>query len=94
MRAYYHLDAPLPDQFVAYLGDLARGDLGWSIAQSAPVSQLLWHRLPWTLGLLLLALVVSAVSGTAIGLLAGWGRAARDRLLVAAARRWRPCPNS
>ena len=41
LRAYYHLDAPLPGQFAAYLGDLAHGDLGWSIARSAPVSGLL-----------------------------------------------------
>jgi peptide/nickel transport system permease protein len=86
LRAYYHLDAPLPAQFTAYLGDLARGDLGWSIAQNAPVATLLWNRLPWTLGLLGLALLLSAGIGTGLGLLAGWrpgGR--RDRLLVAAA---------
>jgi len=83
LRAYYHLDAPLPAQFAAYLGDLARGNLGWSIANSAPVGQLLGNRLPWTLGLLLLALVLSAVAGTGFGMLAGWhpGRR-RDRLLV------------
>jgi peptide/nickel transport system permease protein len=86
LRAYYHLDAPLPTKFVAYLGDLARGDLGWSITQSAPVSELVWNRLPWTLGLLLMALLLSAVVGTGVGMLAGWvpgGR--RDRIMVAAA---------
>jgi peptide/nickel transport system permease protein len=86
LRAYYHLDAPLPAQFVAYLGDLARGDLGWSIAQSAPVSRLLGNRLPWTLALVLTALLVSARVGTGLGMLAGWypGRR-RDRILVALA---------
>lgn len=86
LRAYYHLDAPLPAQLGAYLGDLARGDLGWSIAQSAPVNRLLGDRLPWTLGLLLTALLLSTVVGTGLGVLAGWrpgGR--RDRTLVAAA---------
>ena len=86
LRAYYHLDAPLPDQFVAYLGDLARGDLGWSIAQSAPVSDLLWNRLPWTLGLLLTALLVSAVAGTGLGMRAGWVPGhTRDRVMVGVA---------
>src|SRR4051812_45881271 len=69
LRAYYHLDAPLPDQFGTYLGDLARGDLGWSIAQSAPVTTLIGDRLPWTLGLLLMALGLSAVAGTGLGML-------------------------
>src|SRR5690349_1802716 len=72
LRTTYHLDSPLPDQFGAYLGDLARGDLGWSIAQNAPVNTLLWNRLPWTLGLLLVALLLSAGIGSGLGLLAGW----------------------
>jgi peptide/nickel transport system permease protein len=84
LRAYYHLDAPLPGQFVAYLGDLARGDLGWSIARSAPVGELLLARLPWTLALLLTALLLAAALGTALGLLAGWVPGSRrDRVLVA-----------
>ncbi len=84
LRAYYHLDAPLPGQFAAYLGDLAHGDLGWSIARSAPVGGLLLARLPWTLALLLTALLLSAVLGTALGMLAGWVPGSRrDRILVA-----------
>jgi peptide/nickel transport system permease protein len=84
LRAYYHLDQSLPGQLGAYLGDLARGDLGWSIARNAPVGQLLGDRLPWTLGLLGTALLVSALAGTGLGMLAGWhpGRP-RDRILVA-----------
>ncbi len=83
LRAYYHLDEPLPGQLFAYLGDLAHGDLGWSIARAAPVSDLLLARLPWTLGLLGSALVLSASGGTALGLLAGWVPGSRrDRVLV------------
>lgn len=84
LRAYYHLDTPLPGQFAAYLGDLAHGDLGWSIARSAPVGGLLLARLPWTLALLLTALLLSAALGTALGMLAGWVPGSRrDRILVA-----------
>nr|MDQ3328404.1 ABC transporter permease [Chloroflexota bacterium] len=53
LRAYYHLDEPLDRQFVSYVRELARGDLGLSIARPAPVAALLLARLPWTLGLLL-----------------------------------------
>lgn len=83
LRDYYHLDRPLRQQFTAYLGDLASGDLGWSIARAAPVSHLIGQRLPWTLGLLLTALLLTTLLGTAAGIVAGWwpgGR--RDRLLV------------
>ena len=86
VRAYYDLDEPLDRQLVLYLGDLARGDLGWSIARPAPVSDLILDRLPWTLALLLVSLLLSAAVGTTLGLVAGWrpGRL-RDRLLVATA---------
>ncbi len=83
LRAYYHLDEPLNLQLTTYLSDLARGDLGWSISRPAPVDKLLLARLPWTLGLLLSSLLISATVGTALGVVAGWfpGRG-RDRLLV------------
>ena len=86
LGAYYQLDEPLQRQLGAYLGDLARGDLGRSIARPAPVTDLLRARLPWTLGLLLTALVISAAAGTAAGIAAGWrpGRRA-DRVLVSIA---------
>lgn len=86
LRAYYHLDQPFGRQLVSYLGGLGRGDLGVSIARPAPVRDLIVDRLPWTLGLLLGALLLSALLGTAAGIVAGWrpGRP-RDRLLVSAA---------
>jgi peptide/nickel transport system permease protein len=86
LRSYYHLDESFRDQLVLYLGDMAVGDLGWSIARSAPVSDLIVDRLPWTLTLLLVSLLVSAVVGTTLGVVAGWapGRG-RDRLLVSTA---------
>lgn len=86
LRAYYRLDEPLNRQLGAYLGDLSRGDLGRSIARSAPVSDLIRDRLPWTLALLLVSLLIAAVVGTAAGVVAGWlPGAGRDRLLVAIA---------
>jgi peptide/nickel transport system permease protein len=77
LRATYHLDQPLAAQFAAYLGDLAHGDLGWSISRDAPVGQLIGERLPWTLGLVLTSLVVAAALGGALGVVAAWrgGRA-------------------
>ena len=82
LRAAYRLDRPLDEQLWGYFGDLARGDLGWSVAQSAPVRTLIFDRLPWTLGLVGTALILAAAGGTALGLLAGWFAGGRcDRLL-------------
>ena len=49
LRARYGLDRPLPDQLGAFLGGLARGDLGTSIEYGRPVAGLLAERLPATL---------------------------------------------
>jgi peptide/nickel transport system permease protein len=85
LRATYHLDEPLGAQFLDYLGDLGRGDLGWSIARSAPVSQLIGERLPWTLGLVLSALVTAALSGVLLGVWAAWHDGPAERLAAAIA---------
>lgn len=83
LRAYYHLDRPMSRQFVAYLSYLARGDLGWSIARAAPVRDMILDRLPWTLALLLSALLLSTITGTALGVVAGWlPGGVSDRLLT------------
>jgi peptide/nickel transport system permease protein len=82
LRATYHLDQPLPLQFTSYLTDLLRGDLGWSLSHSAPVSQLIGERLPWTLSLVLTAVVIAAAGGAALGLMAAWRGGTWDRLVV------------
>lgn len=83
LRDYYALDQPLPRQLLAYLDGLRHGDLGWSIAQPAPVSGLILAHLPWTLALLLTSLAISATAGTAVGIVAGWLPGTfRDRALV------------
>ena len=83
LEAYYGLDDPILTQLRSYLGDLATGDLGFSISRSAPVGDLILNRLPWTLSLLLVSLLLSAAIGTAIGMVAGWapGRR-RDRVVM------------
>jgi peptide/nickel transport system permease protein len=86
LRTAYRLDEPIADQFATYLDDLVHGDLGWSIARPAPVRDLILDRLPWTVGLLATSLLLSAILGTALGLLAGWTAGGRgDHLLRALA---------
>ncbi|MCQ4162356.1 ABC transporter permease [Roseomonas sp. GC11] len=67
LRAQLHLDeAPLL-QFTAYLGGLAQGDLGRSLKSGAPVLEEILLRLPATLELSLLALLLALLAGIPIG---------------------------
>ncbi|TWO68487.1 ABC transporter permease [Caenimonas sedimenti] len=62
------LDRPLAVQYLRWVGDiLLRGDLGKSLWQDAPVTQLLLARLPVTFELGLLALVVALLIALPIG---------------------------
>jgi len=70
---------PLDTQFTAYLGALARGDLGTSYAfRDQPVSDMIGQALVNTLWLILPAEVLAIVLGVGLGLFAAWrrGRAA------------------
>jgi peptide/nickel transport system permease protein len=54
----YHLDEPLWKRFGLYLGQLARGDLGHSYVTEQPVAQAILSRLPATLALSALAVIL------------------------------------
>jgi len=85
LEAYYHLDNPILTQLRSYLSDLVTGDLGFSISRSMPVGNLILGRLPWTLSLLVVSLLLSAAIGTALGMVAGWRPGKRrDRVLMSA----------
>jgi ABC-type dipeptide/oligopeptide/nickel transport system permease component len=62
------------NQFTAYLGQVASGDLGQSIKQSRPVTTMLVERLPTTVELSLMALLFAIVVGVPLGLLSGYRR--------------------
>jgi peptide/nickel transport system permease protein len=68
LRAQYGLDRPLPEQFVRYVGQLARGELGWSFSHDRPVREVLASALPNTLLLMGIALFGSFALGILIAL--------------------------
>ena len=76
------LDLPLHVQFTSYLGDLARGDLGWSISKKAQIGDVLKQRIPITLLLTGSALVLSTIIGVALGALAAWRRGRRSDVSI------------
>ncbi|MFZ7104182.1 MAG: ABC transporter permease [Peptococcaceae bacterium] len=68
------LDKSLGEQFAIYLAGLVEGDLGYSYYFQAPVTQILKGALPWTLLLVVTALVIATFLGFALGLESGWRR--------------------
>ncbi len=70
VRAQLGLDRPLPEQFFSYLSALAHGDLGLSLTTGQPVLQELLLRLPASLELVLLGLVLACVIALPLGVLA------------------------
>lgn len=70
IRKTLGLDRSLPEQFVIYLGQLARGDLGQSISTGQPVVAELVARLPASLELTLAALLLSISVALPLGVLA------------------------
>jgi|SRR5437868_4757315 len=69
LRAQYGLDRPLPVQLGVYLGKVLRGDLGYSYFFNLPVTAMIAERVPATLLLVLSAVLVAFVVGTALGVL-------------------------
>ena len=69
LRAKLGLDRPLAVQYGVWLGDVARGRLGESLWTRQPVVTELIRRLPITLMLGAIALVVSIAIGVPIGVL-------------------------
>jgi ABC-type dipeptide/oligopeptide/nickel transport system permease component len=67
----YGVNDPLPTQYVAWLGGVLRGDLGWSGVAVAPVSDVLPARFVATMELATAGAVVAIVLGVGLGTYAG-----------------------
>ena len=66
LRALYGLDKSIPQQFLVWLGHVVQGDFGTSISLRQDVATVVLSRLPATLELSLLALLIAvAIGGTA-----------------------------
>jgi len=70
VRSQLGLDKPLLEQFFLYVGALARGDMGLSLTTGQPVVQELLARLPASLELVLLALLLACAIALPLGVLA------------------------
>ncbi|HSM54534.1 MAG TPA: ABC transporter permease [Candidatus Sulfomarinibacteraceae bacterium] len=72
-RQIFGLDQSLWQQYVSFLRELLRGNLGYSIGSfPSRVTTLLGYALPWTIGLLAVTTLISWVLGSVIGAVVGW----------------------
>ncbi len=73
LRHQLGLDRSLPAQYVAWAGALLRGDLGRDIVSHAPLAELLAQRLPVTLELTALSMLLAVAVGVPLGVRAATG---------------------
>jgi peptide/nickel transport system permease protein len=78
MSSKFGLDKSLLAQYIDYMSGIARFDLGVSLNKyPKTVWELIMEALPWTIGLLLTATILSFIIGNLLGAVAAWPRAPR-----------------
>ncbi len=65
------LDKPMWEQFFVFLSNLVQGDLGRSFRHNEPALQLILDRLPATLELAVVSMLIATLVGIPLGVIAG-----------------------
>lgn len=82
LRRLYGLDLPIWQQFLAWAGDILRGEFGTSISMRRDVAELILARLPATLELATAAILLAVALGVGLALLGTWGQGGPVETLV------------
>lgn len=83
LEARYHLDKPLPEQFLLYMGNLLKGDFGVSLKNGRNITDIIKDSFPVSAKLGLMAISLALVCGIIFGSLAALMRNKwPDRLIV------------
>ncbi|HEX2726067.1 MAG TPA: ABC transporter permease, partial [Beijerinckiaceae bacterium] len=69
IRRQYRLDQPLPIQYFYWIGGVLTGDLGESMRLKAPVLDLILQKLPVTLQLATMAMIIALTIGVSAGVI-------------------------
>jgi peptide/nickel transport system permease protein len=69
LREKYRLNDPVPVQYVVWLGEVLRGNLGISLRTDIPVLELVLSKLPVTIELAILAMIVALLIGIPAGII-------------------------
>lgn len=73
-KEYYGLDKPMSKQYKDYLKNLCKGDLGYSIYFNDKVSSIIFRRIIWTMGIVIISIIVSSFLGVTLGAFSAWHR--------------------
>lgn len=76
------LDKPLHVQYVAYVRSLLKGDIGFSFQQKMPVIDIIKARLPWTLLLTGINIIITTILGVIFGTIAAWQRGTKKDVML------------
>src|SRR5262249_56905242 len=83
VRAKLGLDQPIAQQFVIWLGNIARGDLGESFFFKKKVSELILDRIEPTVALSICTLLLAVILAVPLGVTAAYRRGTWvDRLVI------------
>ncbi|MGD9865661.1 MAG: ABC transporter permease, partial [Pseudodonghicola sp.] len=72
LREKYHLNKPIPVQYAMWIGNAVQGDLGISLRTRQPVLELIGDKLPVTIQLAVMALIVALLIGIPAGILSAY----------------------
>jgi peptide/nickel transport system permease protein len=67
LREEWGLNDPVPVRYLRWLGDLVRGDLGHSFRTGQEINDVLRERLPVTLRLAILSILIAVIGGVILG---------------------------
>jgi len=94
LRKEFGLDQSLAVQYMVFIGDLSRGDLGESFHGRLPVTQLIIQRLPTSLVLAIPALLFILAVGVPVGIYSAYWRGGKlDRIARIIAALGQAMPN-
>lgn len=72
LREKYRLNDPIPVQYFTWIGNALQGDLGISLRTRQPVLELIGEKLPVTIQLAVMALVIAIAIGIPAGVLSAY----------------------
>ena len=70
----YDPDVPLLEQYIKYIGNLFRGELGQSLVYRIPVADIIKKALPWTIFITSSSVIISFIIGVFLGTTIAWKR--------------------
>lgn len=72
LREKYRLNDPIPVQYATWIGNAMQGDLGISLRTQQPVLELIGEKLPVTIQLAVMALIIALLIGIPAGVLSAY----------------------